>query len=56
MDEYRLAFEFWGSLGLATVVVPLTIAAFRQLAGAVRHVRDESRSAPLASVPSTPGV
>ncbi|HEX3593676.1 MAG TPA: hypothetical protein VHU80_01205 [Polyangiaceae bacterium] len=54
MYEYRLAFEFWGSLVLATVVLPLFMAGLRHVRELLQDVRDDGCSGPLSSVPSTP--
>jgi hypothetical protein len=55
MDEYRLAFEFWGSIVGLAVIAPLTAAAWRRVAEHLRCLRrDVEESSPLASVPSTP--
>jgi hypothetical protein len=54
MYEYRLAFEFWGTLALAAFVTPLMLAGFQHIVDLFRHVRHDDRCS-LASVPSTPG-
>jgi len=55
MYEYRLALEFWGSLVLAAVLIPLAMAGVRHVVELFRDVRHDVHSAPLSSVPSTPG-
>jgi hypothetical protein len=54
MYEYRLAFEFWGTLLLAAFVTPLMIAGVRHVIDLFRSAEHDDRCS-LTSVPSTPG-
>ena len=54
MYEYRLALELWGTLALAAIITPLTIAGLRHLLDLLHNVQHDDRCS-LTSVPSTPG-